>query len=288
MQEQKNRIIALYEPPFFERIQEITDTTNEVFEDIVPILLDHAADQNPSVRSFCPSSTMSSDLAYLSGSVNYKLTSRPFNLRRIIKIVGKNIPIVVGGTVLSLGAFCFGAYLCYQQYPVNVFDEFMAKNTTYYNNWGEKYTEDYFTAHSLPETYFMRWLKNNDYFTSCRDDNDMLPGKLMDWINYMHSIGGCSVERFYNQLEVVINSTSCMEVGPMICMPRDNTTLCCLRAKKEDCQCGYSVDILIGNALKAQEAAVGLWKLNLALYSWFAGPFSFIFIWMLLLSHFCL
>lgn len=290
LEAKKDRVIDLYEEPYFEGVKEISETTNTIIGDMVPALLDHAADQNPSVCSLCPSSKMSDDLAYLAQGAKHTLTSRLLSVKRFLKIIGKNIPIVIGGTVLAVGAFSYGAYWLHQQYPGDVFDEFMAKNTTYYYR-KDAYTltytmENYFTAYCPPNAHFIRNI-GQDSFRPCNGGSMMIDGNWTDWIDYMHAISGCAVERFSNQLAAVVNSSTRVVTGPMICLPRDNSTLCCLRARQWNYEYGYSVDILIGNATEALEAAGDVWQRNLGLYYGFVAPLSLTFIWIMLLSHFC-
>jgi hypothetical protein len=285
--DQKNDVIDLYEAPYFEHLHETTHTTDEIIKDMVPLLLDHSADQNPSLWSLCPSSNMSDDLAYLAGEVQHNLFTRLLDLKRGIKIIGKNIPIVIGGTVLFVGAFSVGAYILHQQYPAGVFDDFMAKNTTYYDySNSDNITENYFNVICPPSSEIWYNFNNFTCFTNCANSN-YITGNWTDWIQYMHSESGCSLERLSEQLKAVTNATNRVD-GPMICSPRDNSTLCCLRASQWGFGSRYSVEMLIGNAQEAKDAAMSIWHRDIGLYYAFASPLSLTFIWMLLLSHFCL
>ena len=289
--EQKNDVINLYEASYFEYLYETTHTTDEIIKDMLPLLLEHSADQNPSLWSLCPSSKMSEDLTYLASEVQYNLVTRLLNLKRGIKIISKNIPIIIGGTVLLVGAFSFGAYVLHQQYPAWVFDNFMEKNTTYYkrdpNNSNRYFMEEFFSVRCPPFSSYENFGENNTYFDSCVGRGKMIKGNMTDWIRFMHSRSRCSVERLSQQLMAVMNTTKSM-VGPMICSPRDNSTICCLRAHQWNSGDSYDVAILIGDAHKAQDAAIHNWRIDIGLYYGFVGPLSLTFIWMLLLSHFCL
>lgn len=284
-------IVNLYGAPYFDHIYETAQTIDGISNDMLPPLLDHSADQNPSLWSLCPSSKMSDDLTYLAGSVKYNVAARLMDLRRAVKIIGKNIPIVISGTTLFVGTFAVGAYLLHQQYPDGILEAFMAKNTTHYD-WDPTYylryrKEDFFSAYCPPFSHYVDWGQGYTSFRACTGGGPMISGNITDWLNFMHDNSGCAIERLHDQLVAVMNTTEQLN-GPMICLPRDNTTLCCLRAHQWNHNTSLSMDILIGNGLEAQEAATHNWKRNMGLYYGFVGPLSLTFIWMLLLSHFCL
>lgn len=294
--------ISLYDDTFFDEAMIPAQEMDLFLKKGMPHLLEHAAGQNPSL---CQSSWLSDDMAYLANQTGHNLQTYLFSFKRVFKLISKNRPLMIGGTILSLSAFALGTYIIITLYPKDAFENFFHQKIIYNSNLGfmpSGYSNEFDACLQWSTSYWNKTDYDNDpyhgpsyiYFDSSGQGHS-LKGNLTDWLGFIYSKCGCDIDFWYKYVASIMNGSH-VDPNNLICSPNpDNTTICCGSVWGEHTwprwQPGgfydYSLRMVSGSALKAQEAAIAAWGTSLAFYLSLGGFLSLTPIWMMLLSYWC-
>jgi hypothetical protein len=225
---------------------------------------------------------------YLIQQTDQPISPYRLSCKKLFKGIGKNKYIVLGGTLLSTATFITGGILLYSQYVKQ--EAFFNQNMTSITDVSDlNKLSPLFRAWLNSPT--IEWHNNTARGTSGYSSrgHEFTPANLSQWVRDLSSQTGCLYDYWYPQLAAVINNTQDVLSGFLPCFQNPDRSLCCgtFWPRNPDryryCDADYCARIFYGG-LDSHSFTI-----KAIIYCFVLGPiFVPTFIWIMLLSHFCL